>query len=213
MSRCQRTMQIAAVGHHPRFVERGPHRLSVIERAKHRRCVVRKPVRDISIQPSAAIVERRRKIPMEQRNQRLDAGGAQCIDKTPVKVESFLIEAPLPFWKNATPRNTESIGGEAEVAHECDVGFVAVIVIAGNVAGVAVRDETRRVTESMPDARPRAIGERRSFDLIRSGRRTPEEGGREQIVLCHTRAAERVFSSRWRVWRSMAFGKSMTTVM
>ena len=62
--------------------------------------------------------------------------------------------------KDAAPRNAETIGAESELLHQRHVAFVTAVVVAGNVAGLAVRDEAGRMTEAMPDALPCSIGER-----------------------------------------------------
>src|SRR5207253_9425619 len=63
----------------------------------------------------------------------------------------------------------------AERTHQRDVLRGAPVVIARDVAGVAVVHEARRVREAVPDARARAVGERRPFDLIGGRRRPPEK--------------------------------------
>src|SRR3546814_3007038 len=49
-------------------------------------------------------------------------------------------------------------------------------MVARDVAGVALcGHQPRVVAEALPDARARAVGERRSLDLIGGGRRAPQE--------------------------------------
>ena len=211
MSRRERAVQIAAVGDDPRLVERCPDRLPVVESAEHHRRVFGEPAGDVAIEPSAAIIERRRQIPMKKRDERLNVRGAKRIDQAPVEVQSFLIHAPFAFRKNSAPRNAESIGIQSELAHERDVRFVTMVMIASDITVFIVRHQSGCVTEAVPDTRAGSIGERRSFNLIRRGGRSPKEVSGERVFVCHTRAAER-FSSRWRVWRSLAFAKSTTTV-
>jgi hypothetical protein len=66
-------VQIAAIGDDPRFVERRPLFHATVELAVDDARVVGEPVRDVGIQPAAAIVERGGKIPVIQRRQWLDA--------------------------------------------------------------------------------------------------------------------------------------------
>ena len=61
------------------------------------------------------------------------------------------------------------------VLHERNVLGIAAVVIAGDVAGVAVGHAAGRVAEAMPDARAGAVRERRSFDLVGGGCGAPEE--------------------------------------
>ena len=68
----QHPVQITAVGDDPRLVQRRPQLHAAIELAEHRRGVVGEPMRDVGIQPTATIVERRRQVPVIKRRHRLD---------------------------------------------------------------------------------------------------------------------------------------------
>src|SRR5205085_11580598 len=59
--------------------------------------------------------------------------------------------------------------------HEIQVVPVAVVVIAGHVAGVAVQGLAGRVAEAIPDGLAAPIGVDGALDLIRRGGRAPEE--------------------------------------
>jgi uncharacterized protein related to proFAR isomerase len=52
---------------------------------------------------------------------------------------------------DARPRNGEAIGPHAELLEQVEVFFVAVVVIGGNVTGVAVEDLATVVREGVPD--------------------------------------------------------------
>jgi len=130
---------------------------------------------NVGIEPPAAIVERRGQIPMIERDVRLNSGGEQCIDQSIVKGEPRGVDAAAAFGQHATPRDAEPIGVQAELAHERDVFRITTVVIAGDVAVLAIRRASRTVREAIPDARPRTVGTRRPLDLIRRGRGTPQK--------------------------------------
>src|SRR5256885_2290111 len=82
---------------------------------------------------------------------------------------------PAPHRQDAAPRDAEAVRVEPQVGEQRDVFGGAAVVIAGDVPRVAVGGEPRRVGEAVPDARPRAVGERRALDLVRGRRGAPEE--------------------------------------
>src|SRR5205085_1533415 len=91
MSRRERPMQVAAIGDDPRLVERRPDRLAIVERAEAHLRVFDEPVRHVAVDPSASIVERGRKVPMKERDERLNVVRAQFVDETAIEIEAFVI--------------------------------------------------------------------------------------------------------------------------
>ena len=77
--------------------------------------------------------------------------------------------------EHATPRNAEAIRTQAQRVHQVDIALEAPIMVAGDVAGIAVDNAPWCVYEAMPDARPRAVRERRAFDLVRGRSAAPQE--------------------------------------
>ena len=73
------------------------------------------------------------------------------------------------------PCDREAVGLEAEPLHELHVFLVAVVVVVGYVAGVAVFDLAGGVGEGVPDGGAAAVFVDGSFDLIGGGCRAPEE--------------------------------------
>ena len=182
VSRGQQADEVAAIRHDPRLVERRPVLHPAIERAEHHVCILGEPLGDVGIEPAAAVVERRRKVPMIERRKGRDAFREQRIDESLVKGESLRIHAPLPFGEHTAPRYAEAIRAQTKLAHQLDIRRPAAVVVARDVAGITVCGATLRVGEALPDARTRAVGERRTFDLIRGCGRAPQETVREAIV-------------------------------
>src|SRR5687768_11162974 len=161
------TIEIASIAHHPWLVYRAPHRDPITKRFEHDRCVVAEPAGDVTIQPAAAIIQCRRQVPVIKRRVRLDAARKERIDETRIEIDSLPVHSAESVPKYPAPRDAESVGIEAEAGHQRNVSFVTAIVIAGDVPGVSVFSQPRRMGETMPDAGSRSISERRPFDLIR----------------------------------------------
>ena len=177
MSGRECAVQISPVGNHPRFIERRPDLHAAVQFAEHDRRVVGEPARAVGVEPAAQIVERGGKIPVKQRERGLDAVREQRIDQPVVEIETRRIDRAAAARQDATPRRAEAIRLQSELAHQSDIVGVAPVMVAGDVAGLAVADEARRVREALPDARSRAVGQRRALDLICRGRSAPEELG------------------------------------
>ena len=74
---------------------------------------------------------------------RLDAVLEQRVDQPLVEVEPGLVHRARALGQDAAPGDAEAVGVEAELAHQRDVARVAAVVVAGDVAGVAVRGHAR----------------------------------------------------------------------
>src|SRR5690606_17249014 len=95
-----------------------------------------------------------------------------------VEVEALLVRLARAFRKDARPADGEAIGVGADVVlHQRNVFLVPVIVIVGDVAGVAVLDVAGRVRVRVPDRLALAVLVPRALDLIGRGGRAPEEAG------------------------------------
>ena len=87
--------------------------------------------------------------------------------------------APRAGGKDARPGDREPIGVEAAARQPFNVLDPAMIVVAGDVAGVAILHRARRVREHVPDALAAPVLLDRAFDLIARGRSAPDEIRRE----------------------------------
>ena len=117
---------------------------------------------------------------MVERQPRGDAALEQLVDEPAVEVEPPLLDGARAQRLHPRPGDREAVGAQAQLAHERDVLPVAGVVVAGDVAGVAVQHPPRRVAEDVPDRRPPAVRVGAALDLVRRGRRAPGEPGRER---------------------------------
>jgi hypothetical protein len=198
VARRKHAKQVAAIGHDPGLVERHPLRHAPIELPKHDARIFGEPFADVAVEPSAAIVQRGRQVPVVERHQGLNALLEEAVDEPVVEIEAACVDRPGALRQYPAPCNAEAISAEPELLHEADVVAPPPVVIAGDVTGVAVRNETGSVTEAMPDVRAGAIGERRAFDLVRGGRRAPQEAIGKAKVVSRSRAVHRREDAVWR---------------
>jgi len=166
---------VAVVDDDPRLVDRHPHRHPVAKRLKHDLSVVGEPAGRVAMRPAATILERRRQIPVVECRTGLNLVVDERIHQSCVEVKSALVGAAGSLRQCPRPGDAEAIRLRAELTHECDVVGKAAIVITGHVAVVAASDHAGAMREAMPDARPGAVGKRRTLDLIGRSRQTPQK--------------------------------------
>ncbi len=106
---------------------------------------------------------------------RLDAGGEDCIDEPIVEGQPFFIGQSAARRRNARPSRRETISPNTEVLHQGDVLEVAVIMVARDIAGIAIGDLAGSAAPSIPYAGAAAIFLRSSLDLITRCRNAPDK--------------------------------------
>src|SRR5690606_24204526 len=116
---------------------------------------------------------------------RLDPTLEQSIHEPIVEIEPHGVHGALTLGEDSTPRNAEAIRLHTQPPHQSHVLAIAVVVIAGDIAGVAARARARRVREAMPNTRTCAIRERRALDLIGGGGRAKPEISGKFVYVSH----------------------------
>ena len=179
VARRVRALDVAVVHDHPRLVQRDPPAHAVAEPLDDGGGVVREAGGCVGVEPPAAVVERRREVPVVERRERLDAVLQQLVNEAVVEGEARPVDAAGAAGQDAAPGDGEAVGVQPQVGHERDVGRHPAVVVAGDVAGVAVDGAPRGVREAVPDRGAGAVGERGALDLV--GRRggAPEKAGGE----------------------------------
>ncbi|MFT3850606.1 MAG: hypothetical protein QM739_18605 [Propionivibrio sp.] len=151
--------------------------------AAHQVGVVGEAVGDVAVDPAAALLQVLRQIPVVQRDESLYSHFAQAAEQALVEVDAFPVGLPF-LVHHARPGDRQAVGVEADFLHEIEVLGPAVVMVAGNRAGIAVGDLARRCAEAVPDRRQAAVLVDGAFDLKRRGRCTEDE-----IALPHGRVA------------------------
>src|SRR4029077_12853560 len=95
-----------------------------------------------------------------------DAARDQPVDQPVVKVEPARLDRAAAGRQNARPRGREAISIEAAARQPFHVLDPAMIVIAGDIAGVAVLHYAGRMRVHIPDALATPVLVDRAFDLI-----------------------------------------------
>ena len=174
-SRGLRPVRVAEEGRDPRLVVGDPVGHAVAERAEDVPGVVREALDDVARRPTALVLERLRQVPVVERRERRDPALEQAVDERGVEVEPLPIRPAAPVGLDARPRDREAVALEPERLHQVEVLAPAVVVVAGGLAGVAVRDLPGQGREAVPDRLAAAVRARRALDLERRGRGAPDE--------------------------------------
>src|SRR5690606_6041028 len=82
---------------------------------------------------------------------------------------------PLADWENPRPGHRKAVRVEFQPPHQFDVVTPAMVMIARDVARIAVVDAPGLPAKAVPDGFPAAVFGHGSFDLIRGRRGSPEK--------------------------------------
>src|SRR5919112_5968995 len=116
---------------------------------------------------------------MIQGEHRQDVPLPQALDEPPVEVEALPVGGAASLRLNPWPSDGEAVGSYAQAPHEFEVFFEAVVVVAGDVAGVAVQDVAWRMREGIPDRGSAPVLVYGALDLVGGGRGAPQEAFRK----------------------------------
>ena len=150
---------------------------AVAEPPRHDARVVGKFFGDVALEPAALVLQGLRQIPMIEAEPRRHAAREQPIDQAVVEIEAALFDRAGACRQDARPRRRKAVGTKAAARQQIDIFAPAMIVIAGDIAGVAVLHQARRVAKNIPDAFAAPIRIDRALDLIARGRGAPYEVG------------------------------------
>jgi hypothetical protein len=157
---------VAQVHHDPRFVDRDLEAHAVAEASGRHAGIVGKCVARIAVGPTPSLLKSLRKVPGVERGKWLNVGCPQCIHQLVVEVETRVIAETAAGGQDPRPGNGETVGLEAQAAHERDVRLPPVVVIAGDLSRLAVGDAPRLLREEVPDRLALSVGVPGTLDLI-----------------------------------------------
>src|SRR4029079_1864319 len=170
-----RPVAVAEEGRHPGLVVRHPVIDEVAQMLEDELGVDLEAVGDLARGPAAFVLQRLGEVPVVEGRKRCDPALEQALAESAVEVDPLLIRRPAPVRLDPRPRDREAVALEPERAHHVKVLAPAVVVLAGAVAGVAVRDPAGSVREAVPDRLAAAVSLRGTLDLVCGGCRTPHE--------------------------------------
>src|SRR6266545_3847628 len=163
----------------PRLVQGRPVAHAVAQGLVDEGAVLDEVAHHLAVGPAAGVLERLREVPVVQRDPRFDAALQQAVDQAGVEVEALGVGRSAALWLDAWPGAREPVGTEAEVGHEGRVLPVAVVVVGGDVTGVAAGDPARDAAEGVPDGETTASLPDGALHLVGGGGDAPDEVGRE----------------------------------
>jgi len=143
--------------------------------------VVGEPAGRVPDGPATQILERLRQVPMIKAKPRLDAGGQQRIDQPIVERKSGLVDPPPPLRQQPRPGDREPVRLHTQRLHQRDILGIAVVMVAGLVAGVAIGDAASG-TAGIPHARAAAVFARRALDLKARCGHPPNKSSGERVA-------------------------------
>ena len=112
---------------------------------------------------------------MIESTDRADFGFEERIGETLVMVKTLRIGLAGAIGLNARPRDGETVAGQIQLLEERDVFFVAMVGIAGDVAGGCALHLAGSVHEAVPDGFALAVFCPSAFDLVGSGGGAPDK--------------------------------------
>src|SRR5215217_1457027 len=110
---------------------------------------------------------------MVEREHRFDGASPQAVDEAAVIVEAVLVGGTASLGLDAGPGHGEAVGLYPELGHQVEV------LVAGDVARIAVEDLASGVAERVPDRGATATFVHGALDLVGGRRRAPQEVLRE----------------------------------
>ncbi len=171
LARCMHARGVAQERRAPRLVQRRPGAHPVAQPVVHRHRVIDEAFRGVAVRPTPR--QRGGQIPVVEGEPRLDALGQQLVDQPRVEVHARA-EHPVAV-EHPGPGRREPVGVEPQPGHQRHVVGVAVVVVAGDVAVLAVHHRPGHPAEDVPDRVLLAALVRGALDLKRGrGRAEPE---------------------------------------
>ena len=156
-----------AVGRdHLRLVQGDPPGDPVAERLGHQGGVFGEPFGRITTRPAPLVLQFLREVPVVEGGRGRDAVPGELVEQRAVIVQAPLVDGAPAAGLDPRPGDGEAVGAQPEGGEQGHVLGVAVIGVAGDVAGVAAADLSRRVAEGVPHRGAPAVGGRRSLDLV-----------------------------------------------
>src|SRR5262249_23408439 len=114
-------------------------------------------------------------VPMVEADPGLYVGGHQGVDEAIVKFQSFVVWPASSLGQDAGPGGRQAIRADAQLAHQRHVLRPTMIVVAGDVAGVAVEHLAGEMAERVPDRGSTLVLGDGALDLVGRRRGAPQK--------------------------------------
>jgi hypothetical protein len=171
---------VAEEGDDPRLVDRHPALDEVAQLGGDDPGVLGEAQRGVARRPAAALLQRLRQVPVEQRRGRLDAALQHPLDQPAVEVEALAQRRAEAVGLDPRPGDREAVGLDLQRLDQVEVLAPAVVVVAGDVAGLAADDVALLVDEAVPVRLAAAVLADGALDLVGRGGDAEAEAGRDR---------------------------------
>jgi hypothetical protein len=111
----------------------------------------------LGLPAAPAVLEGLGQVPVVQGGKGLDPGAQQGVHQAAVEVQALWVGLAGALGEDPWPGDREPVGRRAEVPQQGDVLLVAVVVVVGHSAGVAVGDVAWGVGVGVPDGGALAV--------------------------------------------------------
>src|SRR5579875_61334 len=171
----------------PWFVERYPCSYLIAQGLRHDFGIIHEPLGCGAGSPPALVLKSLGQVPVVEGHHRLDAVVTQFTDESAVEVQARLVRSALALGLHTRPGNGETVGIQTELRHNADVIGEPVVVVAGYVPIVVVKDFSRRMGERVPNGHSPTVLVDRSLYLVRRCGGAPKELFWEAQYIAHQR--------------------------
>ena len=132
---------------------------------------------DVPVQPAALVLERAGQVPVVEGDHGLDAAGQQLIHQGLIELQALLVDLPVSVGDDPGPADGEAVGLDVVPLHQRHVLPVAVVDVAGRVAGVPVLHVLAAllVAEVVPDIRALSVLVPRALALVGGAGHAPDK--------------------------------------
>src|SRR5690606_18122454 len=168
--------EMAEEGDTPGLVDGGGGHEAITEMATNQRRVLGKPAGDVAVHPATAVLQGAWQVPVIESGEGFQAALQHAVEQAVVEVETRLVHRTGALGDESRPGKGEAVGVEAAVADEIEVRGPAVVVIAGDGAGVGVFHVAGGGGEAVPDGGAAAVG-LATLDLVGCGNGAEDETG------------------------------------
>ena len=188
-----RTRSITQADEALRLIERDEILNAVAKAAGAERGIFLEPCRAVRIRPRAAVLESLRIVPMKERDEWADAVFKQSVDELIVEGDAFFVDLACAVGEKARPREGKTIVLDAELRHQLNIVTEAVVMVAGDIAGIAMKNFSVPMGERIPDRSTLSSLKSSTLDLVGRGCRAPDE------VLAKAHVGEPPYSSLYSI--------------
>ena len=148
-----------------------------LEPPGHDAGVAAKGGHDVPVQPAALVLEGAGQVPVVEGNHGLDAAGQQLIHQGLIELQALLVDLTVPVGDDPGPADGKAVGLDVVPLHQRHVLLIAVVDVAGRVAGVPVLHVLAAllVAEVVPDIRTLSVLVPRALALVGGAGHPPDK--------------------------------------